>query len=92
VQALHWSARLACIRHAASVRPEPGSNSPKKLSIDSLAHKPAFIAKKNLFSPMKASKISIEAPHRFRGYIIKFAHNRVSLFSFQGTFYQFTTF
>ncbi|BDB95526.1 hypothetical protein BSG8_42780 [Bacillus subtilis subsp. natto] len=23
-----WSARLACIRHAASVRPEPGSNSP----------------------------------------------------------------
>ena len=22
------SARLACIRHAASVRPEPGSNSP----------------------------------------------------------------
>jgi hypothetical protein len=30
-QALFWSARLACIRHAASVRPEPGSNSPKKL-------------------------------------------------------------
>ena len=25
------SARLACIRHAASVRPEPGSNSPKKV-------------------------------------------------------------
>ena len=25
------SARLACIRHAASVRPEPGSNSPIKL-------------------------------------------------------------
>src|SRR5690606_19812050 len=24
------SARLACIRHAASVRPEPGSNSPLK--------------------------------------------------------------
>src|SRR5690606_14533753 len=23
-------ARLACVRHAASVRPEPGSNSPKK--------------------------------------------------------------
>ena len=23
------TARLACIRHAASVRPEPGSNSPK---------------------------------------------------------------
>ncbi|OIU71595.1 hypothetical protein BHE18_00195, partial [Rossellomorea aquimaris] len=25
------SARLACIRHAASVRPEPGSNSPIKV-------------------------------------------------------------
>ena len=25
------SARLACVRHAASVRPEPGSNSPKKV-------------------------------------------------------------
>ena len=24
--------RLACIRHAASVYPEPGSNSPKKLT------------------------------------------------------------
>ena len=27
----HPSARLACIRHAASVRPEPGSNSPKSV-------------------------------------------------------------
>ena len=26
-QALHISAQLACVRHAASVRPEPGSNS-----------------------------------------------------------------
>ena len=25
-----WSVRLACIRHAASVHPEPGSNSPFK--------------------------------------------------------------
>ena len=24
----HYSVRLACVRHAASVRPEPGSNSP----------------------------------------------------------------
>src|SRR4051812_40467343 len=24
------TARLACVKHAASVRPEPGSNSPKK--------------------------------------------------------------
>ena len=27
LSALHKSARLACVRHAASVRPEPGSNS-----------------------------------------------------------------
>ena len=26
-QALLYSARLACVKHAASVRPEPGSNS-----------------------------------------------------------------
>jgi hypothetical protein len=29
-QAPPVTARLACIRHAASVHPEPGSNSPKK--------------------------------------------------------------
>ena len=28
---LGHSVRLACLRHAASVHPEPGSNSPKKL-------------------------------------------------------------
>ena len=28
-------ARLACIRHAASVHPEPGSNSPKKFDVNS---------------------------------------------------------
>ena len=26
------TARLACVKHAASVRPEPGSNSPLKIS------------------------------------------------------------
>ena len=31
VQALRRFARLACIRHAASVRPEPGSNSHEKI-------------------------------------------------------------
>ena len=35
-QAPDRPARLACIRHAASVRPEPGSNSPKSVCI---AHK-----------------------------------------------------
>ena len=30
---LHNSVRLACVRHAASVHPEPGSNSRKKFSL-----------------------------------------------------------
>ena len=30
VQAPSFSVRLACVKHAASVRPEPGSNSPLK--------------------------------------------------------------
>ena len=30
-QALCLSVRLACVKHAASVRPEPGSNSPRYL-------------------------------------------------------------
>ena len=29
----HAAARLACIRHAASIHPEPGSNSPLKLNL-----------------------------------------------------------
>ena len=33
-QALEVTVRLACVKHAASVRPEPGSNSPLK-NIDS---------------------------------------------------------
>src|SRR5690349_24986308 len=32
------SARLACVKHAASVRPEPGSNSPSK-TINPTHHK-----------------------------------------------------
>ncbi len=29
---LRWTVRLACLRHAASVHPEPGSNSQKNFS------------------------------------------------------------
>src|SRR5579875_4079349 len=32
------SVRLACVRHAASVCPEPGSNSPSKLVLSPLSH------------------------------------------------------
>jgi hypothetical protein len=34
------SARLACVKHAASVRPEPGSNSPKKTIKSTIQAKP----------------------------------------------------
>jgi hypothetical protein len=30
--------RLACIRHAASVHPEPGSNSPQKFALTSVVY------------------------------------------------------
>jgi hypothetical protein len=35
--------RLACIRHAASVCPEPGSNSPNKIRLGYLQHPDHFI-------------------------------------------------
>jgi hypothetical protein len=36
--------RLACVKHAASVRPEPGSNSPSRTRHRAIAHEmPAFI-------------------------------------------------
>ena len=36
------SARLACVKHAASVRPEPGSNSPKKIQTLTTKQKPTI--------------------------------------------------
>src|SRR5688572_31179361 len=35
------SARLACVKHAASVRPEPGSNSPSKTTTHTNPKRPA---------------------------------------------------
>jgi hypothetical protein len=44
------TARLACIRHAASVHPEPGSNSPKK-NLEMTANKLALSEKNsNVFT------------------------------------------
>jgi hypothetical protein len=42
LQCCHWLdlVRLACIKHAASVRPEPGSNSPSKSRAPPLAAEP----------------------------------------------------
>ena len=36
-QAFNRLVRLACVKHAASVRPEPGSNSPFKRAVSALA-------------------------------------------------------
>lgn len=43
------SVRLACVKHAASVRPEPGSNSPQKIS--PIKDQPGFVK-----SPTKTGK------------------------------------
>src|SRR6478672_3441148 len=40
------SARLACVKHAASVRPEPGSNSPSKNPNQSQGRQPESLSKK----------------------------------------------
>jgi hypothetical protein len=42
LQCCHWLdlVRLACVKHAASVRPEPGSNSPSKIRASSQATTP----------------------------------------------------
>jgi len=42
LSALRRSARLACLRHTASVHPEPGSNSQKKLILLNLKFLPLF--------------------------------------------------
>ena len=52
VQALLMFVRLACIKHAASVHPEPGSNSPFDIaqiiiSIDSYMNPKLFLIKMN---------------------------------------------
>src|ERR1044072_1665646 len=39
------SARLACVKHAASVRPDPGSNSPTKTFVEKLSRQQTNVAK-----------------------------------------------
>src|SRR6266498_2731480 len=43
-------ARLACVKHAASVRPEPGSNSPSEIVELSEAHAEAGVPETSLSS------------------------------------------
>ncbi len=55
------SARLACIRHAASVRPEPGSNSPKE---SGLALQASAAIGSRRFGPAAAAIASSQALQR----------------------------
>src|SRR5256885_10412047 len=41
------SARLACVKHAASVRPEPGSNSPTKTKLENITRQQTKCCQRN---------------------------------------------
>ncbi len=53
--------RLACVRHAASVYPEPGSNSPSKMYIESLTQRLKCIV--NELSPLTGSHCTLFIPY-----------------------------
>ena len=44
--------RLACIRHAASVHPEPGSNSPQKITLASVVYFTEFTGSTKMLFPI----------------------------------------
>src|SRR5574341_1688147 len=57
-------ARLACVKHAASVRPEPGSNSPSEIVEIPRPHPPLVEAAKTSLSsgnsvPLRTSRLTI---------------------------------
>jgi hypothetical protein len=54
------SVRLACVKHAASVRPEPGSNSPNK---NPQTQARAISNQKNLITAKTTPKTGIKKPH-----------------------------
>jgi hypothetical protein len=55
------SARLACIRHAASVHPEPGSNSPiKNLTLTSVEHPVAIARNLNSLTLKQFKSIDVD--------------------------------
>ncbi len=76
-------ARLACVKHAASVRPEPGSNSPLEISIRPVHVRPDFVAwlyeSASLESGVHAANRAQPASHD--GSALAFG----TLFSSQGT-------
>ena len=75
-QALIRSARLACIRHAASVRPEPGSNSPKK----------CLIAQNTFGIFRKIREVFQEAKILLNSLLLELNVDACIVFSFQRTF------
>ena len=68
--------RLACVKHAASVRPEPGSNS----DVQSLSCP-------ELRSPRSPKQVSLPSDRRFslRNLTVLFALSLFSLYRFQGS-------
>ncbi len=60
--ALHWPVRLACVKHAASVRSEPGSNSQKLLKTNNGAY---FLVFKELLRNLGVQAVSF-SPKAYR--------------------------
>ena len=56
------SARLACVKHAASVRPEPGSNSPLKNNTHNHNQRPRSMGKKSQL-PARNKHLAIRQNH-----------------------------
>ena len=74
------SVRLACVKHAASVRPEPGSNSPTTTHTAHTAQKRVSCTK----TKQKQNKIVFQAcisltrathPHHYQGRGVRHPHN-----------------
>jgi hypothetical protein len=60
-----YPVRLACVRHTASVRPEPGSNSPLPKSFDLLQLGQALPSQKTMYVQFAYSKVLTGAVHGY---------------------------
>jgi hypothetical protein len=59
------SVRLACVKHAASVRPEPGSNSPSRTSCFSQIRETRTATEQVEFWKVRVGIVSLSAyPHQ----------------------------
>ena len=74
------SVRLACVKHAASVRPEPGSNSPTTTHTAHTAQKRVLCKNKNKQYSVSSVYLLTRAthPHHHQGRGVRHPHNNTS--------------